>query len=94
MPTWQQLQALKGAKPWLASLPSLAEFLIRRLMHCRDTTFSRKSGHNPVKTDDPMHCANAAGAINVVKGACAVWWQWLVALGQGRQHTGLAQKEF
>lgn len=88
MPTAAKLTALKEVEPWQQAVKPLAEFILERLMYCRDTTTARKRYHSPLSTDDPQQCHSADTSKKVTKQACAVYLQLLLAKGQTKAALG------
>jgi hypothetical protein len=84
LPTESQLLKMQADKPWLKSQPTVAEYLISRMIYCRDTTESRKrqSASNRLQPGDPTLCTKADQCQSVVQTASAMYMQRLKALGQ------------
>lgn len=82
MPTARQLGEMKRVKPWLRDLPSVAEYIIHRVLHCRDFT----TGNKNLPIDDPAHCSTLVHCKRVTTEACAVYLQHMAALGQAHMY--------
>jgi len=79
MPDAKQIARLQADKPWCKGLPVLAEFLIQRLIYCRDTTAVRKKA-SQLQPDDPTYCHSAQDCSRVLDLACAVYMQYFKAM--------------
>jgi len=69
MPTFQDLTELKQQHPHFHPLPSVAEFVIQRVVRCRDETANRKNSPSALAHDQPLHCSTAGDVPGVVKHA-------------------------
>ena len=94
LPTQRWLANAKSKHPFLAHLPSLAEFIITRLTYCRDTTFAKKTGVNKLPEDDPCFIKSVDGVPRIVEHAVAVYLQWIKVLGQLPMHIWARPKKF